>query len=322
MKLISHLFLLSLILCSYEYKYPSRPPYVVVSDQEDPEVKKGFCVVEGHVYDPNGLPVIGATISKTDHSLQRTTDSSGFYRIRLKEKDSSLYMFHENYGEIVVKNYDFKSKHRVVIDFYPGKQQPENQTVKKPVIYLYSDEEIQVQVSVDHAGLTFTYPEMHDAWVVKTQTNGMMLDSVSSKLVPYLFWEAQTTGLHFYEEENYVPGFLIATDTVTSFLEKNLIDLGLNDRERTDFITYWAPSIQKSPYAFIQFRLDEDYAREIAEINLSPKPESSRRVFMYFTPLQECHFASHAPQHITPFVRKGLTLVEWGGAEINPLKEF
>lgn len=39
-------------------------------------------------------------------------------------------------------------------------------------------------------------------------------------------------------------GFVVAREDAVSFLEGKLAQLGLNDREAADFITYWAPRIR------------------------------------------------------------------------------
>jgi hypothetical protein len=61
-----------------------------------------------------------------------------------------------------------------------------------------------------------------------------------------LFWEAKTTGLKYQSISNDVDGFLIATDTLVPFLENALNQLGLNAKEQTDFITFWAPQLIRS----------------------------------------------------------------------------
>jgi hypothetical protein len=58
---------------------------------------------------------------------------------------------------------------------------------------------------------------------------------------------------------------------------------------------------------------------EIAPIKVNPLPDSQRRLFMLYTPLNSMAevFLKITPQQLVPFNRTGLTLVEWGGAEIE-----
>ena len=58
---------------------------------------------------------------------------------------------------------------------------PENifeETVAKPVIYLYPEEETEVTVHLDYVGdLTTTYPAYESGWTVTAATNGTLTDS-------------------------------------------------------------------------------------------------------------------------------------------------
>ncbi len=298
---------------------PSLPLYSVVSDEEDLTIKKGFCIVEGYVVDQSGKKIQGALVSTVSHKRQTLTDANGFYTLKLTYKDSSIYMFHEKYGEIVVPNYDFKSRHRVVIHFNPEDPSGPNQTVKKPVIYLYSDEPTNVSIVLNHPGMTFMYPAYENGWNVQTSENGTLKDILTNKEYPYLFWEAKTTDLKYQSISNEINGFLIATDTLVPFLENTLNQLGLNAKEQTDFITFWAPQLILEPYVLIQFLVDETYNSEIASINVHPLPDSQRRLFMLYTPLNSIAECSQkiTTQQLVSFNRTGLTLVEWGGAAIE-----
>jgi hypothetical protein len=300
-------------------KRPSLPLYSIVSDKVDSTIKKGFCIVEGYVVDQSGKKIQGARVSTVSHKRQTLTNAKGFYSLKLTYKDSSIYMFHEKYGEIIVPNYDFQSRHRVVIHFNPEDPSGPTQTVKKPVIYLYSDEPTNVSVVLNHPGMTFMYPAYLKGWNVQTSDNGMLKDIATNKEYPYLFWEAKTNDLKYQSSSNEMNGFLISTDTLVPFLENALAQLGLNAKEQTDFITFWVPQLILQPYVLIQFLVDEKYDSEIAKISVNPVPDSQRRLFMLYTPLNsnsECAYKI-SPQELPSFTRTGLTLVEWGGAAIN-----
>ncbi|MBI3135514.1 MAG: hypothetical protein HYZ14_12630 [Bacteroidetes bacterium] len=313
------LFLFCSALFAYE-KRPYLPYYTIESDQPDSTVKKGFCQVEGTVMDQSAKAISGALIATTDNKRKTYTDVNGIYSLLVSQKDSSIYMFHEQYGEIVIPNYDFKSGHRVVIRFNARSPYDENQTVKKPVIYLYADEATEVSVKLNHPGMTFTYPAYEGGWQICTNSAGDLFDKNSGKTYPYLFWEAQTSGLGYLQTDAGVPGFLLASDTLVAFLENTLTQLGLNAKEQTDFITFWAPQLAETPYVFIQFLVDKAYDTNIAQIAVEPAPESQRRVFMLYTPLTDLNgFAVQpVPQLFSAFTRSGLTLLEWGGAMVSP----
>jgi hypothetical protein len=300
-------------------KRPFLPYYSIESDVVDSTIKKSFCIVEGFVIDQSGNKIQGALISTVAKKRQSFTDSIGHYTLKLTYKDSSIFMFHKKYGEIVIQNYDFQSRHRVIIHFNPRDPSGSTQTVKKPVIYLYSNEPTNVSVVLNHPGMTFMYPIYEDGWHVRTSENGTLQDLTTGKDYPYLFWEATTTDLLYQKQSGEIQGYLINTDTVVSFLETSLTQLGLNDKEQTDFITFWAPQLIQKQYVLMQFLVDELYNQNIAQISVNPVPDNQRRIFMLYSPLNspsECQ-VSIVPQELISFQRTGLTLVEWGGAEIQ-----
>ena len=67
---------------------------------------------------------------------------------------------------------------------------------EKPVIYLYPEEEMTVEVKLDFSGsLTSTYPAYKDCWKVIAQPDGTLTDPETGKEYYCLFWEgvADTT---------------------------------------------------------------------------------------------------------------------------------
>lgn len=181
----------------------------------------------------------------------------------------------------------------------------------KPVIYLYHPDSTNFTIDLDlKVTKTFTYPlenakGNHVTWTGKVVDNQIEIDG---KKYPYLFWEGESNVLPKIED-----GFCISGKETVSFLEEKLTAIGLNQTEKTDFITYWAPKMIKNEFNTIHFKLEENYD-EIAEINVSPAPEAMLRLYMYYTPAQE--YESIPEQILSTFERKGFTLVEWGGSEL------
>ena len=102
------------------------------------------------------------------------------------------------------------------------------------------------------------------------------------------------------------------------FLENKLADLGLNEREATDFITYWAPRLMVKPYATIQFVVNKDYNTVFGGISSSVPLDYQLRIGMLFEisdqrPLTE--IAEPSYQKIEK--RHGFSLIEWGGIEFK-----
>ena len=71
-------------------------------------------------------------------------------------------------------------------------------------------------------------------------------------------------------------------------------------------------------FAFIQFLMDQEYAADVAHIDVMPQPDHSRRIFMNFSTIDKYDpDLITTPVQTSTFLRTGLTLIEWGGAEIQ-----
>lgn len=322
MKLITTL-LFSLIGISNLFA-ESLPPgsFTIVSDKFSDAVSVGSCIIEGHAYDQStGLGIPGAVVGETSRARYILTDENGKFKVKLSANDSSFYFFHQDYEEIVCWNYNFKSQHIITINFTAQEsvQDLVHPVAEKPVIYLYSDEAIKADISLQPKGnFTFTYPSYENGWSVAVSAQGLAVDNVE---YPYLFWEGETENLHFNTKAGELSGYFIDTDSTIQFLENTLNVLGFNSTERTDFITYWGPRLTAHAYASVQFFVGDDYANNVAAIDVSPKPNSQLRVYMLFqgTDLSISPYRLVAPA-FPNFQRKGFTLVEWGGSEFKAVK--
>ena len=290
-------------------------PYSIKSDVKVDSISPGTCIVQGRVFYDLRKPLNGALVATTDFKKQTKTDTAGYFQLVLSDADSSIFFFQVGYQETVIQH-DFKSQHLVEIDFFAQSNQRVT-TVRKPVIYCYSPTPLSVNLELDFkSDLIFTYPKYDDGWEIDVNDSGISADGSA---YPYLFWEGVTDNLTYeFSAENSIEGFVVKTDTIVSFLENSLDALGLNETEKTDFITYWGPKITSSPYAFIQFHTNSWYDENIASITSSPAPENMQRLFMMYSPLEFEALGNFnvKPQVFDGFERNGFTLVEWGGAEI------
>ncbi len=310
---MKYLLILICLIASVSASARKAMSYRIVSDSLDTSVKAGTCIIKGTVYsDKKGL----GEISTINHKKMARTQIDNTYELVVSDKDSAIYFYALGYREIVIYNYDFKSQHVVTIDFYPTRNN-HNNLQRKPVIYLYPTKEENVQLTVQNKGeLTFTYPEYNGSWKVTAQPDGQI--KVGDKTYPYLFWEGTRDDMKYKTSHNGIEGFIISTDTTIAFLENQLSKIGLNHRESADFITYWGPIIQQKDFAFMQFILDDDYDASIANLAVSPAPESSKRVFLFLSGLDDYSVPFDVvPQTFKPFKRNGFTLIEWGGATLQ-----
>ena len=313
-KLILLLLICAPVACS-AFHLP-MPQYEIVSDAVNESVPRGTCIIQG-LAATDGIPLSGGLISTLDFKKQTVSDSLGRFELILSENDSSIFFFQSGYEEIVINNYDFKSGHLVTINF-TAIMSLINTDVSKPVIYCYSDEPIEASIFLDpRSELTFTYPKLVDnTWDFSVSKNGILHNN---QAYPYLFWEGKTHVLTYKSNEiGQLEGYLIKTDTVVAFLENKLNNFGLNQTEKTDFITFWGPRMIQEDYALVQFITDMDYEKLIAGIEVEPTPDAMFRLFMMFTSLENAYtnFEIIEPE-ITSFPRSGFTVLEWGGAEIQ-----
>ena len=181
-------------------------------------------------------------------------------------------------------------------------------TGAKPVVYLYPEQPENISVKLKVNGdFIFTYPEYKDGWNVFAYPDGKILSS--GKEYSYLFWEATLPGFH----PDFSEGFLVSRRDTVSFLQESLSYLGLTPKEYYEFIVYWAPKLQQNDYNKIYF--SEDLYQQEAQLTITPAPDSILRVFMVYEAAEEGLVLR--PQELTPFERKGFTVVEWGGYEIR-----
>jgi hypothetical protein len=187
--------------------------------------------------------------------------------------------------------------------------------VEKPVIYLYPTAKRDVQVRLNYKGnLIHTYPKYSDeGWQVTAEPDGTLWDQKGQEYYA-LFWEG-------IPSQPMVPqnGFVVAGKETAAFLEEKLAYLGLNRKEANEFIMYWLPRMEDNPYNLIHFA-SEQY-EEQAKLVIVPKPDCRIRVMMLTQPLNARIDLPLQELSLLKKVRKGFTMVEWGGAIINTIKK-
>lgn len=178
--------------------------------------------------------------------------------------------------------------------------------IAKPVIYLYPQKPMDVEVTVEFAngGFTCTYPEYKDGWNVRAYPDGKIVDNADGLEYSYLYWEGESS-----IEFDFSSGFVVAGGDTAAFLREKLAYMGLTPREYNEFIVYWLPLMQHNPYNLITFQTT-CYTDNI-QLNVSPQPDSMLRIYMVYEPLQQP--VDIPEQVLQPFEREGFAVVEWGG---------
>jgi hypothetical protein len=106
----------------------------------------------------------------------------------------------------------------------------------------------------------------------------------------------------------------VSRDKLHDFLDQKLTEVGLNDTEKNDFISYWHPHLLEmtAPYFRISF-LQTAEVNSLFPMTITPQPDTTFRIFMDYSPLAGRPQEDPEPQVLDKLVRNGFTLVEWGG---------
>lgn len=175
----------------------------------------------------------------------------------------------------------------------------------KPVIYLYPEKTTEVSVQVG-AHVTKSEPEYGSGWKVTAEPNGMLRDG-NGKKWQSLFWD----GTGYGEYPMIREGRVVSRSNIREALEGDLRALGLNEKERADFLEFWLPHMPNTPYVRLTWLTTSEMNR-LAPLAVSPRPETVIRVFLDFAG-QEFSETDLTPQTLSTIPRMGFTLVEWGG---------
>ena len=108
-------------------------------------------------------------------------------------------------------------------------------------------------------------------------------------------------------------GFVINSEKAQNFLEEKLKILGLNEKESTDFITYWLPILYQNRLSLCTFQIGNFF--ENYKLNITPKPETIIRIFLSIKKINSPIEINE--QKLSSIERKGFTVVEWGGSNLE-----
>jgi hypothetical protein len=190
---------------------------------------------------------------------------------------------------------------------------PGQAVVRKPVVYLYPEQMTNVSLQLRISGpFTAQYPpSKNGVWSFRAGPDGVLFDPETERRYSYVFWE----GLNPRSFElNPAQAHLINRSEALGFLEKVSARFALNDRERTDFISYWLPSLERNERSLVQL-LDEQTYEQYAAMTVTPTPAIMIRLFMIFQRAERQVTAGNP--EIPARLRKGFTVVEWGGCDLD-----
>lgn len=191
---------------------------------------------------------------------------------------------------------------------------PDSTPVLAPVIYLYDDSNEPVNVQLDLRGdLTYTFPEyQEDGWTVIASPDGTLTDLDGNEYA-FLYWDAD-----LQLEYDFSKGFCVKGSDMEAFFDDVLPKLGLNEREASDFKTFWLKSMEKNEYNVISFQT-KTYT-DAAELITSTEPDVLIRVNMLWYGTDEyVEIDAQDLEGMNPSREgaDGLVVVEWGGEFIQ-----
>lgn len=307
-------------------------PFVrVLSDKEDASVPRGKTLVTGKVYfeaqtDPYTYEYklcdsVYPALYRVGEGKPYRIERNGSFSVMISASEKYLAFTGNDPGSdlfetVYLENYTFQGGHRLEIEVYlPLKSHGVEINVDKPVIYAYSPVALDFKLKLKPKGeLTFSYPVLGKdmSWNMHLDASGGMQDAAGGQY-PYLFWEARQKAEHFHAAV-FGSNEIVLRDHLLSYLEISLFSLGMNAREKTDFITYWCPRLMNEPLVQVQFFVDEECA-VIGELEISPKPDAVRRVYVLFRPMNRVPVDFEAKTlPVLPFDRAGFVILEWGGS--------
>ena len=321
--------LLQLILVTFvslhsiaEVMYPERPNYEIISSVKDPALSEEYAVITFQI---NGLHGVVAPISIV-YSINSKVDTVVLNELNQLSKTvkpgkySFQFFYSRNFKEIFVPKTEIKGGYRtlIAINFKPNHR--ENMTVKKPVIYLYPTVPTLVDVKVAPKGeFIFTYPKYNDGWKVNASPDGNL--TWNDQNYNYLFWESQQEMT--LANSSFIDGFVVEGKNSLAFLEEKLSQMGLNSKEKADFITFWGPQLIQNNRNFIHFYVNDE-CNQFAELAITPQPKTIFRLYMVYAPFTAQSEYNLMDQKLPVYKRDGFTVLEWGGSvlqEINLLRQ-
>ena len=298
---------------------PDRPSYRIISSEFDEDIASSASVFE--------FSIKGSNLGNEIINL-RYADNGKQYSKKLKEdltfalttnpgKHLLEFSIGEYHHEITLDSIAIRPQYLTKIELY-FKSSKEQLFVKKPIIYLYPKEEMNVKVKVHTKGkMIFTYPKYDESWEFSAKPNGTL--TFGEEHFNYLFWEAQQDVPKNLNIQ--INGRVLDSNDLLNYIESSLKQFGFTPSERSDFITYWLPLMKAHKYLYLYFVFNED-CDAFAELEISPKPDNIGRFYMLWSPIEgDVEVFKETPQEIPKLNRDGFTVIEWGGAQITNKKK-
>lgn len=179
----------------------------------------------------------------------------------------------------------------------------------KPVVYFYPEKQTSFTVTLKPFGILTksipSYPWFGGWKNVLAEPDGKL--TYKGENYDYLYYE----GKAFYVK---VPqsGFVVKGYELADFFDAILPKLGLIDKEIADFKQYWLARLNEPERFYFIGILPQEEIERVEPMELNPKPDTLIRVRLFFKKLENPQLFALPQIPQTP-VRKGTTVVDWGG---------
>ncbi|PKM76423.1 MAG: hypothetical protein CVU90_12155 [Firmicutes bacterium HGW-Firmicutes-15] len=175
--------------------------------------------------------------------------------------------------------------------------------VYKPNIYIYCDQDIEVNVQLKpYRYITASIPEYDptEGWTAKVYQGSINGGD------DYLFYEAKVPDNHFQRRE----GFRIKGKSLRTDLWCLMEMYDFNVKETADFVEYWFDKLpQTDNYVF--YPQDTETIEKIMPLTVTPAPDTIERLWFLIENDRGQYIQTVFP--IDKVTRNGLAVVEWGG---------
>ncbi len=309
-------FLGLLMLFSFTESSKSQPEWYTGESKKDPKLTKNESSFHIHFSTSAGELTNDKIVLSINGNVDTLeVNNTGEINLKLKPgKYQFQFFYNNNFFEIKTDSIIIKGGYSTPL-FINFMSAITPVIADKPVIYVYPQDTMQININLDLKGeIGFTYPLYDLGWNFTAYPDGKI--KMNNKEYSYLFWDG-TTAID-NNEVDWSEGFIVEKDSLVSFFETNLKLMGLNAKEIDDYITYWCPRMIVNEKNYIHFMFNEDY-NEYATLDVTPAPDKMFRVFMLWTKSEGTQNTNVNPQAIEGFNREGFTIVEWGGAEMPKL---
>ena len=242
--------------------------------------------------------------------------NSTFELNSVKEKDNQIqvnvseicnypYDSVNSYG-VVFLTYNKNNDSKIVLNYKDDCSQ--EITEKKPIIYFYPEQELDLNVRfVNEDKLLTTYPKYNGGWDIHLNKDGTFTTNDNNREYYALYYEAESNYECTFEE-----GFNVNKDNASTFLEEKMDYIGFNNKEVNEFIMYWLPILENNVNSLVYFEQTEERNEE-CPLEFSTSPDSLIRVIMHVKKVNK--EVNVKEQELKHYERVGFTVTEWGGIE-------